>query len=73
MDRSSPKPSFRCLNPSLPSWCRPSNFHAFSRLKIMLDKTFDSAAAEAKYRDAWESSGAFAAEPCLVRKSPTRS
>ena len=29
----------------------------------MLDKTFDSAAAEAKYRDAWESSGAFAANP----------
>ena len=29
----------------------------------MLDKTFDSAAAEAKYREAWERSGAFAADP----------
>ena len=29
----------------------------------MLDKTFDSAAAEAKYREEWERSGAFAADP----------
>ena len=34
----------------------------------MLDKTFDSAAAEAKYREAWESSGAFAADPASTQE-----
>ena len=34
----------------------------------MLDKTFDSAAAEAKYRDAWESSGAFACDPASTKE-----
>lgn len=34
----------------------------------MLDKTFDSAAAEAKYREAWESSGAFAADPASSKE-----
>ena len=34
----------------------------------MLDKTFDSAAAEAKYREAWESSGAFAADPASTKE-----
>ena len=34
----------------------------------MLDKTFDAAAAEAKYRDEWEQSGAFACDPASDRE-----
>jgi len=34
-----------------------------SKLKNMLDKTFDAAAAEAKYRDEREERGALASDP----------